>query len=617
MSRELLWKVGGAQGEGIDSSGEIFAQALNRLGYHVFGYRHFMSLIKGGHTYYKVRVSPDRTVRYHGDALHILLAFDQYSIDYNAHELVDGAVVIYDSTKFEAELPGDRRIYRCAIPIVQMAKSLGGEIMKNIVAVGASAAVVGLSPEDFATVLEERFGGKKGSDIVAKNMEALRQGYAYCQEHFAAALGAEERARFALPPLATPGAAAPKRSYASGNDLTAMGALAAGCRFLAAYPITPATDIMYYLIRHLPEVGGAAVQAEDEIAALNMAIGAGYTGVRAMTSSSGPGLSLMSEALGFAGMGEVPVVIVDVMRGGPATGLPTKTEQSDLNHLLYTAHGESQRIVLAAMDFEDCFYVMGDAFNLAEQYQVPVLVATDLFLGMSRQSIDRLDFGRIQIDRGAVVPAAELAQLGRGEYLRYRVTDSGISPRSIPGRKGGEYTLLSNERDDRGREEGEDQYSRVHQHQKRARKLEGLDLSHRVRVSGDTDPDLLLVGWGSTGAQIEEAMAQLQAEGLRVGHVQVGALLPLPVAPIEAALAGARRVLVVEQNLTGQFTDLLQLRVPGHREKMSKCLKYNGDPFTVADITGAAQRALAADRPVSVHVRSAGLGGAPEPLEVK
>lgn len=311
------------------------------------------------------------------------------------------------------------------------------------------------------------------------------------------------------------------------------------------------------------------------------------------------------------------MVIADVMRAGPATGLPTKTEQGDLNHLLYTAHGDSQRIVLAAMDLEDCFCMMGEAFNLAEHYQVPVVVATDLYLGMSRQSIAGLDFSRVLIDRGTVLSAEELAQIERGQYNRYRLTDSGISPRSFPGRTGGEYTALSNERNEQGREEVEDQYSRVTQHQKRARKLEALELAHRVRLSGDAPPELLLVGWGSTGAQIAEAVEHLRGQGMRVGHRQVGALLPLPVAPIARALASARRVLVVEQNLAGQFADLLQFRIPGCHEKMSRCLKYNGDPFTAGDIVGAARRVTAAAHPVSLHIRSIGLGGAPESLEVK
>jgi len=623
---ELRWKVGGAQGEGIDSSGEIFAQAANRLGYYVFGYRHFMSLIKGGHTYYKVRVSADRPLRYHGDGLDILVAFDQYSIDYNVHEMAEGSVVIYDSSAFDAKLPEDRKVLRCEVPIVKIAKGLGAEILKNVVAVGASAALVGLSPDDFTSIIEDRFGGRKGSDIVAKNMEALHQGYAYCRENFVTKHSAEELARFAIPALFAGGSpetmlrgdtgASVKRMYVSGNDLSGMGALVAGCRFLAAYPITPATDIMYYLIKHLPEVGGAAVQAEDEIAALNMAIGAGYAGVRAMTSSSGPGLSLMSEALGFAGIAEVPVVIVDVMRGGPGTGLPTKTEQSDINHLLYTGHGEAPRIVLLAMDFEDCFYAMGEAFNLAEYYQVPVIVATDLYLGMNRQSVDPLDFGRVSIDRGTTLTAEQLAHLEKGEYKRYVVTESGISPRSIPGQKRGEYVVLSNERDEQGREEVEDQFSRVTQHQKRFRKLDSLNLGHRLRYNGEDKPDLLIVGMGSTGAQIEEAIAELPGGEYSVGHLQIGALMPFPSVQVGDLMANARKVMVVEQNITGQLASLIKQKV-GMHDKIYSCLKYNGDPFYVHDLTRSAAKVMASPMAVAIHISSVDLGGAPGKLEVR
>ncbi|MCL6446027.1 MAG: 2-oxoacid:acceptor oxidoreductase family protein, partial [Alicyclobacillus sp.] len=318
MASEFGWKVGGKQGEGIDSTGDIYAIALHRMGYYVFSYRHFMSLIKGGHTNYKIRCA-DKLVRHHGDDVHVLVAFDQTTIDYNWHELVDGGIVIYDASSFTATKPTDRNVHLFGVPLTEIAKQAGGPIMKNMVAIGVSAAINQFDPDEFAPVVQDKFG-KKGQTVVDSNMEALKQGYAYFKEHFDVYFPAPDKP-----------APKPEHLYASGNQATGFGALAGGCRLLAAYPITPATEIMYWVIENFPKHGGVVLQAEDEIAAVNMAIGANFAGVRAMTSTSGPGFSLMMEALGLAGMSETPLVIVDVQRSGPSTGLPTKTEQSDLN----------------------------------------------------------------------------------------------------------------------------------------------------------------------------------------------------------------------------------------------------------------------------------------------
>lgn len=571
--QELTWKVGGAQGEGIDSTGEIFATTLNRMGYYVSSYRHFMSLIKGGHTNYKVRVT-SQPKGYHGDRLDVLIAFDQRTIDENSHELGKGSVLIYDASRIRSpRLPEGQGIHFCPVPVTEMAKEVGSPIMKNMIACGVTAALVGLSTRVFDPLIVERFGSK-GEQIIASNQEAIQAGYDYALQHFGKLKSLPKRT------------SETGHLFMSGNDAVGLGALAGGCRFLAAYPITPATEIMYYALANFPKFGGKVMQAEDEIAACIMAIGANFAGVRAMTSTSGPGFSLMQEAIGLAGITETPLVIVDVMRGGPGTGLPTKTEQSDLNELLHGSHGEIPRIVLTPTNVEECFWMTAEAFNLAEKYQCPVIVATDLFLGMSKQSVQEsaIDFQRVQLDRGAQLSDEELATMAKGSYRRYKVTQSGISQRTIPGQKNGRFVAMSNEHDEGAIEEIEDPATRIEQMTKRMRKLEGFDAETIGYVyDGPEETEIMLIGFGSTRPQIAEATAFLRAQGLQVGHLQLRIVKPLPESAMKRILSGAQRILVVENNATGQLADWIRARV-GFHEKMSSCLKFSGDPFTVQEI---------------------------------
>ncbi|MBE3557585.1 MAG: 2-oxoacid:acceptor oxidoreductase subunit alpha [Firmicutes bacterium] len=571
MMRELTWKVGGAQGEGIESTGDIVAHGLHKSGYYVFAYRHFMSLIKGGNTWYKVRIS-DEPLQYHGDSTDLLIAFDQQTIDEAREELHEGSIIVYDSSKWEVEQPPIDGVILAPIPLTEIAKELGNPVMKNMVSVGATAAMMGIDYREFANEISGRFA-KKGDEVVQANMEALRRGYEYFNEHFQGHLD--------LPPKP---ASHGERWWISGNEATGAGAVLAGCRFEAAYPITPATEILYWLAEKMPRVGGVAIQVEDEMAACIMAIGANYAGVRAMTTTSGPGFSLMQEAIGMAGMSETPLVIVDVMRGGPSTGLPTKTEQGDLHELLYGSHGDIPRIVLAPTSIEDLFYYIAKAFNLSEQYQCPVLVASDLFLGTSKATVDALDPERIRIERGALLTQEQLLEIAEGAYERYKVTESGISPRSIPGLKNGRFVSLSNEHDAKATQEIEDEPTRIAQMEKRQRKLASFDPNAwGAFYEGPAEADVVLVGWGSTNGQLEEARAILTQEGYQIGHLQVRLLTPFPKAFVEHALAGSKKVVVVENNISGQFAELLKQQLPIH-DKLETCLQYSGKPMTVAHV---------------------------------
>lgn len=571
--KDLKWKVGGAQGEGIDSTGEIFAITLNRLGYNLFTYRHFMSLIKGGHTNYKVRICSE-PINYHGDDLDILIAFDQRTINENYHELRDNAILIYDSSKLTANLPDSKaNINLCPIPIYEIAQGLGNSIMKNMVAVGASCAVVDLDISHFHEIIEDIFK-KKGEKIIALNKEALQMGYDYFKETF-------KEISVELPENK---GERRKNLFITGNEAVGLGALNGGCRFLAAYPITPATEIMYQALALFPKYGGRVIQAEDEIAACIMAIGGNYAGVRTMTSTSGPGLSLMMEALGLAGISETPLVIVDVQRGGPGTGLPTKTEQSDINELIYGSHGEIPRIVLAPTTIDEAFYFIQIAFNFAEKYQCPVLVATDLFLGMSKKSVTDLDFAKIKIERGLLQTTQDLSKYDRGMFKRYSLAaEDGISPRSLPGQINGRHVALGNEHDENGLEI-EDRELRIKMMDKRLKKLANFDYSNvSSYYSGEDEFDILLIGFGSTYAQIAEAYHILKGDGHNVAHLQVKILCPLPVEEIRSKVDTARRVFVVENNATGQVLRLIKSEVNAH-DKFLSILKYDGDPFTVHEI---------------------------------
>ncbi|MCL5676531.1 MAG: 2-oxoacid:acceptor oxidoreductase subunit alpha [Firmicutes bacterium] len=590
-STDFTWKVGGAQGEGIDSTGEIFALTLHRLGYYIYTYRHFMSVIKGGHTNYKVRVSPVQR-RHRGDGLDLLVAFDQGSIDFSLPEMNPGSAIIYDSTAFDARVPAGRDMTLIPIPLTKMARDMGMVIMKNMVAIGASAALVGLPADAFEDYLQERFG-KKGGQIVETNRQVLAAGYNYARS--------STDWRHPLPELPAAGRGK-KRLFLHGNDAVALGAVNAGCRVVAAYPITPATEILYSVLKLLPKYGGVVLQAEDEIAACQMAIGANYAGVRAMTSTSGPGLSLMAESLGLSGVSETPLVIVDVMRAGPSTGMPTKTEQADAFHAVYSAHGEIQRIVLAPATVEDAFYDMQRAFNLADKYQVPVIVLVDMVLGLSKQTVevDDIDFDRIAIDRGKLLTAqadvdAVVARLG--EYKRYELTEDGTSPRALPGLKNAVHMVLSYEHDEEGNEM-EDREMRVKQTRKRFGKMQTLDVAEwALRRTGPENPDLLLVGWGSTDGQLEEAREELAKGGLKAAHLQVGALHPLPAAALRREIEAAGKVLVFENSYEGQLLQLIKQKV-GHFGNVQAGLKFNGDPFYVHEVVAMAEELTAATKEV-------------------
>lgn len=579
MRTELVWKVGGEQGSGIETPGSLFLDACSRQGYYTFGYRHFMSRIMGGHTNYQVRIA-HRPVFAVGDQTDVLVldaAGAQEGIDQNLGEMVHGGVILADAT-MKAELPSGAPVSLLLVPFHGIAGELGSDRYWNMVAMGATCAVTGLDRQAFRDNLLASKLAKKGQKVIEANFEALDRGYDYVLEHFG------EQAHLRIAPVKQ----ATRRLTMEGDYAAAFGALAGGCRFLAAYPITPASMIMEWMAQHVPQFGGVVVQAEDEISAILMAIGANYAGARGMTSTSGPGFSLMQEAMGLSGLTETPVVIVDVQRGGPATGLPTKPEQGDINEMIYGSHGEIPRVVIAPGTYEECFYDLAEAFNLADRHQCPVIVAMDLTLGMGKGTVDRLDWSRVHVDRGKLLDSEDLKRLG-GVYERFADTEDGISPRTVPGTLGGVHLNTADEHTFAGRIT-ENQDARAAIHEKRLRKIDRVDFPG-LAVRGALPADLVLIGFGSVTGPMWEAMDRLNAQGHHIAVCQMRRLWPFPEEDMLRVLAQSRTALVCEHNATGQLAHLIRAQCGG--DLLPGLRKYNGDPFRPAEIEARAREAIA------------------------
>ncbi|TKD71618.1 2-oxoacid:acceptor oxidoreductase subunit alpha [Pseudalkalibacillus hwajinpoensis] len=579
MIEQLSWKVGGQQGEGIESTGEIFAIALNRMGYYLYGYRHFSSRIKGGHTNNKIRVSTNE-VRSVSDDLDMLIAFDQETIDVNAHELHSGGIIIGDA-KFKPVKPEGCKAELVIIPFSEIATELGTSLMKNMVAIGATSAALGVDTATYQAVVEEIFG-RKGEKVVTSNMEAIQRG----ADAFVQSAGNSVQT------LSLKKADGKNRMFMIGNDAIALGALAGGARLMAAYPITPASEIMEYLIKKLPEFGGTVIQTEDEIAAATMAIGSNYAGVRTLTASAGPGLSLMMEAIGLSGITETPLVIVDTQRGGPSTGLPTKQEQSDLLAMIYGTHGEIPKIVIAPSTVEEAFYDAIEAFNLAEEYQCPVILLSDLQLSLGKQTVEPLDYHKIKIRRGKLNDQELPEREDKAYFKRFEVTDDGVSNRVIPGTKNGVFHVTGVEHDETGKP-SEVPENRKDQMEKRLRKISNLSFPVPIyKREEHEESDVLLIGFNSTRGSIEEAIPRLEEDGFKVNHAQIRLVHPFPSDELLPMLKAAKKVVVVEHNATGQLASLVKMNA-GHGDKIESLLKYDGNPFLPGDIHQQCKEMLA------------------------
>jgi 2-oxoglutarate ferredoxin oxidoreductase subunit alpha len=582
MPADFNWAIGGEAGDGIASTGKIFAQALSRAGRHVFTSKDFASRIRGGYTAYKVRTSTEQ-VSSVVDRLDVLIALTPRTIEENLDELHEGSVIIYDgerTTMQDVDVPDG--MIDLDVPLKSLAEDAGGAIMANIVALGAACEATQFPIENLDSALKKRFGDK-GQAIVDNNEKAARKGQEYVRENYA-------DTEFDYDLECT------DSDYVllNGDEAIGMGAIAAGCRFYAGYPITPATDVMEYLTGRIEEFGGHVVQAEDELSAINLALGAARAGARSMTATSGPGIDLMTETFGLVATSETPLVICDVMRSGPSTGMPTKQEQGDLNMTLYGGHGEIPRFVVAPTSISECFWKTVEAFNLAEKYQTPVYLVADLSLAVTERTFepDAFDMDEVEIDRGKVVDAEGAAEhaTDKGQFKPHELTDDGVSPRAFPGTTGGAHMTTGLEHDELGRRT-EDTGMRVEQVDKRNRKVETARERENFdyREYGNPEADSLIVTWGSNEGALVEALDMLDHD---VRVISVPYIFPRP--DLTEEFDAADDVVVVECNATGQLADVLEHDT---LQRVKRINKYNGVRFKADELADRIAETLAEAAP--------------------
>ncbi len=558
----LVWKIAGEAGYGIMIAGKIFAKACSRSGFNVYGYTEFPSIIRGGHNTYSVRFS-NEPVSAPLKSVNVLVALNKEAVDRHQRYLAGNGVLLYDSDEIREKLSFRGGIDAVAIPMQGLVSKINGlKIMRNVIALGASAALLGLDLNLVAKTVVSAFEGKhKTRDIIRDNTFAAKLGYNFIKEHF-------KKRHFQLKQLK-----AGQQIILDGNDAIALGALKAGCKFYSAYPMTPATSILHSLAAKERDFNLVVKQAEDEIAALHMAIGASYAGARAMCATSGGGFCLMTEGIGLAGMSETPLVVVNAQRPGPSTGLPTRTEQADLRFMIHAAHGEFPRVVIAPGDVEECFYRTFDAFELAEKYHLPVLILTDKYLANSYVSTKSFDTGKLKVQRFSFVDKVKTP------YFRYAFTENGVSPRSVPGQKDALFTASSDEHDCYGFTI-EDPDTRVKMVDKRYKKLEALSREIPEPVLyGDADADLTIVAWGSLKGVVLEAMKML--DPLKINLLHFVFLFPFKAGQL-GKLLNNRKLLLVEQNRTAQLGSLIKEHtlcdIP------DKLLKYDGRQLTPEEV---------------------------------
>ena len=599
---ELIWRISGGSGDGIASTSQNFAKALMRSGLHVFTHRHYPSRIRGGHTYTEIRANAD-PVRSRGDGYNFLLALgDSFArnpqeeaiygneeikpLSENLDELREGGVIVYDEGLLDTdEIPNfeeraeenDWHVY--PLDLRGLARDMGREVMRNTAGVGATLALTGMDPEHVEDLMRDAMPEK----ILDPNLEILETAYNQVQEEY----------DVDAPDVSVPtGEHDETQLLMSGSDAISYGAIDEGCRFISGYPMTPWTEVFTIMSKNLPKLGGISEQVEDEIAAAALAVGASHAGVKAMSGSSGGGFALMSEPLGLAEMTETPVVLVEAMRAGPSTGMPTKPEQSDLEHVLYTSQGDSQRVVLAPGTVEEAYEQSRLAFELAYEYQIPTILLYDQKLGGELVNVPKSHFDREpNASLGKTLSEAQLTEephSADGKFHRFQHdVDDGVSPRSIPGQKGGRYLATGNEHDPSGHI-SEDPDNRVAQIDRRTQKLEAirerLDGEGTQTYMGPEEADYGIMTFGSQQGTVEEAVEVLNAEGHSVKALGVSDMLPFATEEVEAFIESVDEVLVVEMTASGQFRGLVQKNLGRHGEKLSSLLKYNGNPFEPAEI---------------------------------
>jgi 2-oxoglutarate ferredoxin oxidoreductase subunit alpha len=564
---DIVIGIGGAAGQGIATPGDILAFIFARRGLYLSAYNAYQSLIRGGHTFLTIRAS-ETPVHTHGDKLDFLVPLNQDTMDRHLHFLKAGSSVIYDGDRIK---PGQAAagVNLCPLPVKELKGASSSPLVQNTIALGSVLNMLGVEFKVLEDILARQFK-KKGDAVIQENVGVARAGYEYAAQHFQ--------------PLPV------------------------------KLPMSPSTGVLMWYARHARQAGIMVRQVEDEIGVINMAIGAAHGGVRAMCATSGGGFALMTEGLGLAAMLETPVVCINVQRGGPATGIPTKTEQGDLWQALGAGQGDYPRVIVAPTTIPDLFNTVPELFNLTDKFQCPGIILSDLLLSEGRAAVpvEQLDF-HPKIDRGELILPNGNGHDGNdngngstGEYLRYKITESGISPRAVPGVPGCVHTAASDDHMENGvliSDEFTNPHKRQAMHEKRMRKMDGLlPLIAPPELQGPANAEVTLVGWGSGYGVIREACEKLAAEeGIVANYLVVKWLVPLHAKEITDVFSKSKRVVIVEQNYSGQFARYLRSEtgLAAH----AHIRKYDGEPFMPHHVVEGIKQILAGktDRYVPTH----------------
>ena len=573
---DLALAIGGAAGQGIATPGNILARMFVRRGLHIYAYNAYQSIIRGGHIFLTIRIS-DEPVACHGDKLDLLHCLNQDTMDRHLKLMGAGTRVLFNS---DTITPGDSApgAQLCGLPVGFLTDKNRNKLVQNTVALGAMTSLFGLDFGILEQILAAQFK-RKGQDVVDENVGVARAAFDYAGANFEAY------------PTPLPSTANPQAVW-TGNEALAMGGAAAGVKFYCAYPMSPATGVLHWMAQNGRELGIMVRQVEDEIGVANMAIGAAHTGCRTMCATSGGGFALMTEAIGAASMMEIPVVFITVQRAGPSTGVPTKTEQGDLWQALGASQGDFERIIVAPTSALDAYNTVPELFNLCDRCQCPGILISDLLISEGTFSVPAGDINmQPEIDRGPLITESSA---GDG-YNRYAYTESGVSPRAIPGLEGHVHVVATDEHDEDGvliSDEFTNPIKRRKMVEKRARKFNGLlDRIAPPELQGAEDAEVTLVGWGSTEGVVAEALEQLRDQGVVANQLAIKWIVPFHGDHVVKILSAAKRTIIVENNYSGQFHRYLRsetgFSVDGHIRK------YDGEPFMPHHIVNGVLEQLA------------------------
>ena len=574
---DLIIRIGGEGGEGIISSGDILSQAAAKAGLEVLTFKTFPAEIRGGYAMYQIRMSSEKVLS-EGDGFQVLVVFNKEALDANLKYLQPGNVLIWDGPEGGDigdldGIPELEGVITYSLPMSHLAKNeLGVYRSKNMIAMGAVAELFDVPLDRLKGIVATKFG-KKGQEIVDLNHKAIDMGVAYVKENHSKK----------DPYKVVPSDEEKDNIIIAGNDAVGMGAMIGGCDFFACYPITPATEIAYWVAKHLPKGNGVVMQTEDEISSIAAVIGASFAGAKPMTGTSGPGLALMIECLGLGSMVEAPMVICDVQRGGPSTGLPTKHETSDLFLACYGGHGDASRVVLAAENVNECVWLAAQAFNIAEHYQIPVILLSDGSMGFRTESIptpDPSSFKRIDRKRHTGAPE---------DFARYKFTEDNISPTAVPGMEGCAHMQTGLEHNEKGSPNYGPEYH-TKNIEKRYNKLNDIeDFFESSETDIQEGATLGVITFGSTQGCVREAVNRARAEGVKVSVFHPKLVYPMPMKALNAFLDTVDELLVPEVNYQGQLAEMLRTKTT---KPITQYNIYGGLPFEPKDIVAKIKEVL-------------------------